>query len=346
MQVGENDGEGMRRWAVRRQQVWVLVGDWLDWLDRSKGRTMSTVLMYERILRDWVDEFGQCEFEAVDPAAVERWLQRRRFGARSHGATAQASTQRRDLSAVRGFYQYLVARGLIARNPMLLVCTPKVRNVNPRPVSQAVWTSLWETAGDSAFEMHRVALFLLFGCGLRREEVTRLRVGQVGDDLVIRNFVRKGGGEDSLDAGALTELWDDFVPELRLGEGAKLLADTCGRRAADDWLVGWADLGQPRASRRAGVAPGQLHPQHVNAWLDRLCRRAGTPRVTPHQFRHAFCTGLMYDVGMPLPLVSRLMNHTSVQTTMRYLRAGSGELREWMSHGPARNVSGRPPETV
>jgi hypothetical protein len=39
----------------------------------------------------------------------------------------------------------------------------------------------------------------------------------------------------------------------------------------------------------------------------------------------------MVRAQVPLPIVSRLMNHTSVETTMRYVKAGSGELAEWLA---------------
>jgi len=58
------------------------------------------------------------------------------------------------------------------KNPTMLVCTPAVHNRQPRQVSDAIFTKLWDTL-DGA---DAIVLGLAFFCGLRREEITRLRV--------------------------------------------------------------------------------------------------------------------------------------------------------------------------
>lgn len=312
-----------------RADVLSLVADWLVWLEQHRGRSHATVMMYRRILSDWCERFGDRALDRMSVDEIERWVARPRWGTRSRGQVPSPATQHRDRSAVRSFYRYLIARGIVATDPTALVVTPKIQNVNPKPIDGQTWLRLWDAAADSPFQMDRVTLFLQYGAGLRRAEVTVLRCGQVSGDLVIRDFVRKGGGEDSLDVGALTELFDRELPKLRLIEGADLLADTVLRRDRDEWLVGWADVGRPRQYDRRGLADGQLHPQHLNAWLHRLCRRAGVELCSPHQLRHSFATNLI-RADVPLPLASRLMNHANVTTTMRYVRAGSSELREYM----------------
>jgi site-specific recombinase XerD len=60
-----------------------------------------------------------------------------------------------------------------------------------------------------------------------------------------------------------------------------------------------------------------------------LCARAHVGPYTPHQLRHSFVTNLLRS-GVPIHLVSRMANHSSTAITMRYVKAGASELREWM----------------
>jgi integrase/recombinase XerC len=52
------------------------------------------------------------------------------------------------------------------------------------------------------------------------------------------------------------------------------------------------------------------------------------PPITPHQLRHSAATNLV-RAGIPIHLVSSLMNHSNVQTTMGYVSSGGEQLAEW-----------------
>jgi site-specific recombinase XerD len=81
----------------------------------------------------------------------------------------------RDASTIRGLYAWADAIGAVRENPAMLVCTPVVHNRQPRPVSDATFTKLWDVL-DAA---DAIVLGLAFFGGLRREEITRLRVNIV-----------------------------------------------------------------------------------------------------------------------------------------------------------------------
>lgn len=52
--------------------------------------------------------------------------------------------------------------------------------------------------------------------------------------------------------------------------------------------------------------------------LPRLCKEAGVPKITPHELRHS-ATELYVSAGASTEDVRRLLNHSSVSTTMRYI---------------------------
>lgn len=93
--------------------------------------------------------------------------------------------------------------------------------------------------------------------------------------------------------------------------------------SADDALARWMDT-----RRQIGVRNGTLfctlkgskvHPQYVRLLLKRLAASAGVEkRVHPHGFRHTFAVELERS-GMPVTTISKLLGHSSVSVTSRYL---------------------------
>lgn len=304
-----------------------LLGDWLGWLERSRGRDPKTVRAYREIVYGYLDWLGDRPLDGVTSAQIERWLQRPRFGARSYGQVAAPATQRRDAGAIRGFYGYAVDRGVIRIDPSRLVSTPTVRNRLPRPLADETWLRLWAAVEEADARL----LGLGFFGGLRREEMTRLRVSHVDvSGRRIVNFIRKGGGEDVLPLGTILDVFDKRLPHLGAGRLWPLIEEAAQGRDGDEWLVGWSEVGRPTQGGRHGCEPGQLHPQHLNKWLEGVCRRAGVEHVNPHRLRHSCATNLL-RAGVPLPYVSSALNHASISTTMRYIKSGGdGPLREWL----------------
>lgn len=65
----------------------------------------------------------------------------------------------------------------------------------------------------------------------------------------------------------------------------------------------------------------------VMSLVKRLRKRTGI-RFTPHMFRHSRATTWIRDDALPLPVVSRLLTHTSIQTTSDiYLHLSPADLR-------------------
>ncbi len=59
-----------------------------------------------------------------------------------------------------------------------------------------------------------------------------------------------------------------------------------------------------------------LHPRQFGETFKRLSGQAGVPVTTLHTARHGFGSYLL-DQGVPLPIVSKVMGHASVDVTAR-----------------------------
>lgn len=95
--------------------------------------------------------------------------------------------------------------------------------------------------------------------------------------------------------------------------------------SADDALMRWLDERKHRGLARSGVrlfctlAGGPVSDDYVRNLLRRLAIKAGTEkRVHPHGLRHSYAVELR-KAGMDVAAISRLLGHSSVAVTARYL---------------------------
>lgn len=143
---------------------------------------------------------------------------------------------------------------------------------------------------------NRALLYLLFRSGLRVSEITALRVSDV-------------------------DLRKHSVRVLH-GKGDK--TTTRGFHAsATDALARWIDtrkaLGIRNGMLFCTLDGGPLNPQYIRNLLHRLGARAGIEkRVHPHGLRHSYAVELE-NAGVPVSQISKLLGHSSIAVTSRYL---------------------------
>ncbi|MCP4307914.1 MAG: tyrosine-type recombinase/integrase [bacterium] len=141
---------------------------------------------------------------------------------------------------------------------------------------------------------HRMIIVTAFSAGLRLNEVTHLKCRDI-DSEAMRIVVRNAKGEKDrcvmLSVKLLPELreyWYDYRPAV--------------------WLFPGRDPSQPighrtvqRAFKRAKEAAGIDKP------------------ATMHSLRHSFAVQLL-EAGNNLKYIKEILGHSSIQTTMRYLK--------------------------
>jgi integrase/recombinase XerD len=196
--------------------------------------------------------------------------------------------------ALRFFYAHVLQR------PDFVPYVPFARKPRRLPVvlsPQEVRRLLAAVAGPR----DRLMLRLAYGCGLRLGELLRLRVAD-------------------LDGGRQT-LW------VRAGKGAKDRGVPLPACLLQE-LRGYWRQHRPPDYLFAG-RPGQpLHPTTLQRAFRRAAAAAGlTKPATVPTLRHCYATHLL-EAGTDLPTLQRLLGHTSVQTTMRYLHLRAERLRQ------------------
>jgi site-specific recombinase XerD len=152
---------------------------------------------------------------------------------------------------------------------------------------------------------HRALLMLLYSSGVRLQECLNLRPVHIESGRMKVRVEQGKGRKDRytiLSKRALEALRLYFIayrPKQWLFEG----------RGGEQYSARSLGKVVTNAGHKAGIAKN----------------------VSPHTLRHSFATHLM-EAGVPLPVIQKLLGHTSIKTTMIYLHI-SESLQE-RTHSP------------
>ena len=270
------------------------------------------------VLVQWLDGRG---WELLTESEV-----RRAVAVRARAGHAPASIARR-LSAWRGFYDWLGARGAVSHNPVRGVRAPRRARRLPKALSPDQAMRLVEpmTIGadgaaalrsgqhqTSDFERLRdqALIELLYSSGLRLSELVALDIRHA----------------DTAEHHSVGWLQRDEAEVQVLGKGGKRRTVPVGApalAALDAWMIAradWLSL-HPRADRHAlflSVRGTRLGARTVQRVVQRLGIERGVPtHVHPHVLRHSFASHLLQSSG-DLRAVQELLGHASIVTTQVY----------------------------
>lgn len=272
----------------------------LAWLPKffehlSVERRMSphTDANYRRDLRRFVahcDRNGIDDWQRVDSQQV------RSFAAAEHRQGASPRTIQRRLSALRGFYNYLLREGVVKSNPAIDVQAPKARKRLPATIDVDQMTRLLSFRTDEELSVRDKAMMELFySSGLRLSELVDLDLTDI-------------------------DLTDRTVRVL--GKGSKTRIVPVGRHAADAiarWLRERTKLaGVGNTALFVGARGERINPRSVQKQVAAWARRQGLGvHVHPHMFRHSFATHLL-ESSQDLRGVQELLGHANIATTQIY----------------------------
>ncbi len=277
----------------------------LDHLLVEKGLSHNTVDAYARDL-GLFQSFCEARGTALDRVRGTDVLA---FVTAQRGRGLSPRTVARRLSALRGFYGFLVAEGLATANPLERLESPAQWQTLPRTLTPEEARAVVETPdapGPRALR-DRALLELLYGSGLRVSEVSDLTLERL--DLAV-GFVRpkgKGAKERVVPLGGRAKA----ALEAYLADGRPLLLK--GRRSPHVFLN--------RYGRR-------LSRQGIWGVVKAACRRAGVPAdASPHTLRHSFATHLL-EGGADLRSLQLMLGHADLATTQVYTHVTRKRLRE------------------
>lgn len=279
-----------------------------------RGQSLMTVKSrgyYALMFIEWCEERGLHHPTDVSYdtfAQYQRWMFHYRT---SDDKPLGLSSQSTRLVAIRCFFRWLLRSRYILANPATELELPKTGHKLPKYVLSAVEVENILRAVDLDAPLglrDRVILEMLYSTGMRRTELSSLKLGDVELGRGVLN-IRGGKGcrDRTIPIGARAQLWlEKYLCELRPILAARKQQDGLfltehGRNFQASYL-GWV----------------------VKEYLDKV----GLGHVgCCHVFRHTMAT-LMLDNGADIRYVQAMLGHKSLETTQVYTHVAIRKLQE------------------
>jgi integrase/recombinase XerD len=278
-----------------------------DYLVYERGLSDRTVDAYERDLRRWLShvtgEAGISDPSAVSVAVLRDWISI----LKDDGLAA--TSIRRAQSALRTYYGFLLAEGVVEQDPTDRLAPPRVGRALPDFLSPEEIDRLLDAPdeGRPLYWRDRAILEFLYATGVRVSELVDLPLSGLDLDDGFAIVFGKGSKERFVPVGgparrALRRYLAEVRPGLDTGSGAG--------------IVFLNARGKP------------LRRESVWNLVRTAARRAGIGRkVSPHTLRHTFATHLV-EGGADLAAVQELLGHADISTTQIYTHLDRAFLRD------------------
>ncbi len=287
----------------------LLLRQFLSYLHYERHYSAHTRAAYTRDLQQFAD-FCNAHYSLAVLAEAEHLANLRPLHVRSYIATldAKRSTLNRKLSAVRSFLKYHQRIETIEEAPVLRIKLPKTPKRVPVAVPEAelsaVLDEMRSAAGDFVSARNWLMLELLYGCGLRRQELIDLQWQHI--DRNARCIKTKGKGNKTR-----------VIPYNTTVEAAleNYLAHLPPRYAGYGLAVLLTQKWQP------------VYPKLVYRVVQNVLKQVpGLSKSSPHVLRHSFATHLL-DHDANLNTVKELLGHNSLASTQIYVHASVARLK-------------------
>lgn len=308
-------------------------------------------LTTERSYRGWINSY--LKFlrtpEAAKGATSEEKMER--FLSDMARNDYSAVTQNQAFNAVLFLYRHVF--GVQLKDVNALRCRRMARErYTP---TQAEMMAILHHLKDTDQYRIRLAGGLMYACGLRVSEVCELRGKDFDlERMVVTVFEGKGGKD------RVVRLPEILLPAIRRQLArARHLAELDIAERQPVQLPGRMDIKAPRLQFDAEwhfVFPSAVPCAHPRTgkrvrWcmspdvLQRAVAKAKkaagiSARITPHCFRHAYCSHLL-DRGENIKRVSEAMGHTDIRTTAGYGRKDCEGMRSPLDAGAVIPFPGR-----
>ena len=292
-----------------------LLREYAAYLRVERGLRPATVQAYGSDLTQFAEHLERSR-SGVLVGATQADVRLLLEGLRANGVESRAVA--RKLSALRGFYRWLLLDGRIEQDPTINVESPSSWKVLPKSLAEEDVSDMLRSMGAAAqaedadglaLRDHAI-LELLYGGGLRVGEICALRVEDLRLDVGQAQVRGKGDKERVVPLGQ---------PACAALEGYLRRGRPALQRVAMSRVVG--------LERRLFLS-ARGRPL-TRQWVWQMVRAAGKLQgstISPHMLRHS-CATHMVEHGADLRSVQILLGHADIATTQVYTHVALGRLK-------------------
>jgi integrase/recombinase XerC len=270
----------------------------LDQLKYERRLSPHTQLAYKKDLSDWstylAGEMGVDQLPEVNASQIRSWL----ASLRASGISSRSIV--RKISALKSFYKFLLRKGVVEKNPLVQISSPKVSKSLP------VFIREEEAAPEDwrGFNARLLVTFFYY-TGMRLSELINLKEEQLELSRSQLKVLGKGNKERIIPLHAdLITLIKEYIQkkqyQLTSTEPYLLLTES-GKK---------------------------LYPRYAWQLVNQVLGAATTvQKKSPHVLRHSFATHLLNN-GADLNAVKELLGHSSLAATQVYTHNTIEKLKE------------------
>ena len=273
-----------------------------EWVDafllhlQNKNFSPLTLKSYRADLEEFLAFFkhrGRNDLSHFTSANIRSFL-----ASLQTGKNPARNTILRKIASLRSFAAYLLEQGELARNPFKLLPAPKREKILPKFLT----VPETEQAHTKLSPRDRALFELMYSSGLRRSEVTGLKVQDVDFFNGIVKVFGKGAKERLVPVtdAALAALKDYLACRPNPKPQDALFLNKNGRPLTGDGL--------------AYIFKNTAIAAHL------------VRKVTPHSLRHSFATHLLNN-GCDLRSLQEMLGHKSLAATQVYTHVSVEKLK-------------------
>ncbi len=207
-----------------------------------------------------------------------------------HTKGVSVATANRKLSAIKTFFNAMLRKGIIDQNPAALIETAKTEQRLPHPIDEQTIEKLIN-APDNLRD--RTIMEILYATGIRREELVNIKINDIDFQEGSLRVIGKGNKERIIPLYPKVLM---LIKELIQTHNSK-------------WLF-------------PGRKNNHLSTRQVNDIVKKWAQKIKQENITPHKFRHSFCSHL-YKEGAELKVIQDLAGHASPNTTNLYTKVSN-----------------------
>lgn len=283
-----------------------IIEEYLKFIQIEKGLSENTIGAYRRDLKKYqlyMQEQKIAHIGFIDRQTIQECL----GSLIDQGASAKSIA--RFISTIRSFHQFALREKYAAKDPTVLIETPKYEKKLPDVLDVEEVIQLLETPDLTKNNGYRdrTILELLYATGMRVTELIQIEIDDVN---LIMGFVKvfgKGNKERIIPLGdTVIEYLDTYINNVR----PQLLKKTVTN-------VLFLNLhGRP------------LTRQGIWKLIKQYGLRANINKtLTPHTLRHSFATHLLEN-GADLRAVQEMLGHSNISTTQLYTHVSKTQIRQ------------------
>lgn len=265
----------------------------INYLRTEKRASVQTVNNYQRDIKKLCH---YCDTQQLQSVADIDAFHIRQCLSDLHQHSLSPRSLQRWLSACRSFFNFLIKKGSLKKNPCTGIRAPKANKPLPKTLDPDQVHQLAHAFEDDFLGCRDNAIVeLMYSSGLRLSELTQLNLLDMDWSNASVTVTGKGNKMRQLPVGR------------------------CAQQALKQWLP-WREkkIKGGETAMFTSTRGQRLSPRSVQLRLKQLGIQRGLDQaVNPHMLRHSFASHLLESSG-DLRAVQELLGHANISTTQIY----------------------------